>query len=53
MRRPRAATPSMRARRLEMAERLLAWRAAHLDRTLTGLALTPEGVVDARAPHGR
>jgi arylsulfatase A-like enzyme len=44
----RAGDPAMRARRLDMAERLLAWRASHLDRTLTGLELTPDGVVNAR-----
>jgi arylsulfatase A-like enzyme len=36
--------------RLECAEKMLAWRAAHLDRTLTGLLLTPRGVADGRAP---
>jgi arylsulfatase A-like enzyme len=35
--------------RLEMAERLLSWRAAHLDRRLTGIELTEHGLVDARA----
>jgi arylsulfatase A-like enzyme len=45
----RAGDPSLRSRRLAMAERLLAWRAAHLDRTLTGLELTARGVVDARS----
>lgn len=45
----RLADPSMQGVRLEMAERMLAWRAAHLDRRLTGLELTPGGVVDARA----
>ena len=34
--------------RLGCAESLLAWRARHLDRTLTGIALTPQGLVDAR-----
>lgn len=33
--------------RLEMAEKLLAWRARHLDRTLTNIELTPEGPVTA------
>jgi arylsulfatase A-like enzyme len=47
----RAADPSLQGVRLEMAERMLAWRAAHLDRRLTGLELTPGGVVDARAGH--
>jgi hypothetical protein len=31
-----------------MAERMLTWRARHLDRRLTGLELTKQGVVDAR-----
>jgi arylsulfatase A-like enzyme len=44
----RAGDAAYQARRLDMAERLLAWRARHLDRTLTGLELTPGGVVDAR-----
>ncbi len=35
--------------RLEMAEKLLTWRSRHLDRRLTGIFLTPEGPVDARA----
>lgn len=34
--------------RIEMAERLLAWRAEHLDRRLTGIELTPGGMVDGR-----
>jgi arylsulfatase A-like enzyme len=45
--------PAYAAMRLECAEKLLAWRAAHLDRTLTGLLLTPHGVVDGRAPTPR
>ncbi|WP_321340712.1 alkaline phosphatase family protein [Breoghania sp.] len=35
--------------RIEMGERLLAWRARKLDRRLTGVELTPEGPVDARS----
>ncbi len=35
--------------RIEMAERLLAWRAAHLDQTLALTELTPQGVV-SRVP---
>jgi arylsulfatase A-like enzyme len=35
--------------RLAMAEKLLAWRSRHLDRTLTGIALTAGGPFDARA----
>jgi arylsulfatase A-like enzyme len=34
--------------RIEMAERLLAWRATHLDQTLALKELTPDGVVTAR-----
>src|SRR5690606_18535882 len=36
-----------RAPRLEMAERLLAWRAEHLDQTYALMELGPEGVVRA------
>ena len=35
--------------RLELAEKLLSWRARHLDRTLTGIELTADGPVDARS----
>ena len=34
--------------RVEHAEKLLAWRARHLDRTMTGMLLTENGVVDGR-----
>lgn len=44
-----AGDPGHAAIHLECAEKLLAWRAAHLDRTLTGLLLTPGGVVDGRS----
>ena len=44
----RADDPALREVRLDMAERMLAWRARHLDRRLTGLELTASGVVDAR-----
>ncbi len=37
--------PAYAAVRLQCAERLLAWRARHLDRTLTGIELTPRGPV--------
>jgi arylsulfatase A-like enzyme len=40
--------PGYAAIRLECAEKLLAWRAQHLDRTLTGIELTSQGPVDAR-----
>jgi len=46
----RSANPALAGVRLEMAERMLAWRARHLDRRLTGLELTARGVVDARSP---
>ncbi len=35
--------------RLAMAEKLLAWRSRYLDRRLTGIALTADGPLDARA----
>jgi arylsulfatase A-like enzyme len=41
--------PGHLAVRLDMAEKLLAWRSHHLDRRLTGLSLTPGGPFDARA----
>ena len=37
--------------RLEMAERLLAWRAAHLDRTLSLSELTESGIAGTFAPR--
>ncbi|RYE11117.1 MAG: phosphonate monoester hydrolase [Hyphomicrobiales bacterium] len=40
-----AGNPAYAAVQLEMAERLLSWRAKHLDQTLALTALTPEGVV--------
>jgi len=39
--------PGYRDVRLEMAEALLQWRARHLDRRLTGMALTTDGPVEA------
>jgi len=44
-----AEDPNYLSVRLEMAEKLLAWRSHHLERTLTGLSLTPGGPYDARA----
>ena len=44
----RADDPAYAAIRLACAERLLAWRARHLERTLTGIELTPAGPVRAR-----
>lgn len=49
--RNRAQDPAYRGIRLEMAERMLAWRARHLDRRLTGLELTDTGVANARRPR--
>lgn len=40
-----AQDPTHAGARLEMAERLLAWRAEHLDQTLALQELTPQGVV--------
>lgn len=45
----RADDPGCVRVRVDMAERLLAWRSRHLDRRLTGLSLTPGGPYDARA----
>ncbi len=44
-----APDPAHAAARAEMAERLLSWRARHLDQTLALKELTPRGVV-SRAP---
>jgi arylsulfatase A-like enzyme len=44
----RADDPALAGVRLDMAERMLSWRARHLDRRLTGLELTTNGVVDGR-----
>lgn len=40
-----AADPTYLAARLEFAERLLAWRAEHLDQSLALAELTEDGVV--------
>lgn len=42
-----AADPAHASIRLELAERLLSWRAEHLDQTLALMELTPDGVVAA------
>ncbi|MEO1201048.1 MAG: sulfatase/phosphatase domain-containing protein [Pseudomonadota bacterium] len=42
--------PDYRDLRLEMAEKLLSWRAEHLDRALTAMELTPDGLVEACRP---
>ena len=44
----RAGDPAYGTVRLEYAERMLAWRARHLDRTLTGILLTENGPIDGR-----
>ena len=43
-----AADPAYATARLEMAERLLSWRAEHLDQTLALTELTEGGVVSRR-----
>jgi len=43
----RSNDPAYAAIRLEMAEKLLAWRARHLDRRLSGIELTEGGPVSA------
>ena len=48
----RADDPAYAAVRLASAEALLAWRARHLERTLTGIQLTPLGPVDGRTGEG-
>ncbi|MCC4246331.1 alkaline phosphatase family protein [Stappia indica] len=40
--------PSYASLRLHYAEKMLSWRARHLDRRLTGIELTEDGPVDAR-----
>jgi arylsulfatase A-like enzyme len=47
-----AEDPKYLGTRLIYAEKLLGWRARHLDRKLTGLALTGTGVVNGRASRG-
>jgi hypothetical protein len=44
-----ARDPAYAAARIEMAERLLAWRARHLDQSLALKELTPGGVVSRPA----
>lgn len=41
--------PAYASVRLHYAEKMLAWRARHLDKRLTGIELTEDGPVDARA----
>ena len=42
--------PAYQHIRLDMAEKLLSWRALHLDKGLSGIMLTPNGPVNARKP---
>jgi arylsulfatase A-like enzyme len=44
----RADDPACAGRVLEYAQRMLTWRLAHADRTLTGFMVTPMGLIDAR-----
>lgn len=44
-----AGDPACAAARIEMAERLLAWRARHLDQSLALKELTPDGVISRSA----
>jgi arylsulfatase A-like enzyme len=46
-----AGRPDYLAVQLEMAEKLLSWRARHLDQTLALVELTPMGVVRRAAPR--
>jgi len=48
----RAADPACAARVLDYAQRMLAWRMRHAERTLTGMKLTMHaGLVERRAPR--
>ncbi len=38
---------------LEYAQRLLSFRMANAERTLTGALITPQGVIEARRPGHR
>eukprot|EP01036_Dinobryon_divergens_P046374 gene46374-62021_t len=42
----RSGDPALSAVRLELAERMLEWRARHLDRRLTGMEITAQGLVE-------
>lgn len=44
----RSRDPSLAGVRLELAERMLDWRARHLDRRLTGMEITAGGLVEVR-----
>ena len=48
----RAADPDYAGKVLDYAQRMLAWRMTHTERTLTGMKLTHHaGVVERRAPR--
>ena len=49
----RSGDPAMQGTRLELMDRLLGWRARHLDRRLTSIMLTPDGIVDERGASAR
>jgi hypothetical protein len=48
----RAADPEYAGKVLDYAQRMLAWRMTHADRTLTGMKLTEHaGLVERREPR--
>jgi len=47
----RAADPAYLGILADCAQRMLSWRMRHADQTLSHVALTPEGVVERRAPR--
>lgn len=47
----RAGDPSYAAQVLDYAQRMLSWRMAHVERTLTNLVVTPAGVLDFHRTH--
>ena len=47
----RADDPACTARVLDYAQRMLAWRMRHADRTLSSIQLLPHGVVERHAPR--
>ncbi len=48
----RAGDPAFVRLRMELAEQLLSWRARHLDRRLSGLIASPDGVVACQTLSG-
>ena len=47
-----AAEPAYRELVLEHAQKMLSWRMAHAERTLTHMLLTPEGLIVRKDPRG-